>query len=198
VRDLSRVALVLSVAALMAACSPVSYHVSTAASPVSAVTSSAAGSVSSSSSAVTTPPAGTAPAAPEKAPAPSRRLHHPPFGSAERKAILDGLRPVIEKDLGQKVIFEVNELSVADGFVFAAVVPRTQSGGKIDYLKTRYANEMREGVLDGGRDAPLYALLRYRNAAWHVVTFVIGPTDVAYAGWWKQYGAPKAIFPYTE
>jgi hypothetical protein len=197
-RDLCRVALVVSTAALLTACSPVTYHVSTAATPASTTATSPAGSVPASSAAVTTPPAGPAPAAPKKASAPSRKLHHPALGSAERKTILDGLRPVIEKDLGQKVIFEVDELSVADGFVFAAVVPRTQSGGKIDYLKTRHADEMREGVLDGGRDAVVYALLRYRNAGWHVLDFVIGPTDVAYAGWWKQYAAPKAIFPYTE
>jgi hypothetical protein len=121
-------------------------------------------------------------------------LHHPAFGSAERKAILDGLRPVIERDLGRKVIFQVGELAVEDYFAFADVVPRAPSGAKIDYSKTHYASE----PLDGGSDASVYALLRYREGVWRVVTFVIGPTDVAYAGWWEQYGAPKAIFPYTE
>jgi hypothetical protein len=125
-------------------------------------------------------------------------LHHPAVGTAERKAILDGLRPSIERDLGQKVIFEVHKLTVQDGFAFADVIPRTPDGGKIDYLKTRHAAEARDGVFDGGSDAPVYALVRYENGAWRVVTFVIGPTDVAYAGWWQEYGAPKAIFPYTE
>jgi len=30
------------------------------------------------------------------------------------------------------------------------------------------------------------------------VPYAIGCTDVCYAGWWKQYKAPKAVFPYTE
>jgi len=87
---------------------------------------------------------------------------------------------------------------VADEFAFAIVVPRTPSGGKIDYTKTRYANEYRMGDLDGGANADVLALLRYRAGEWTVVTFEIGPTDVAYADWWRRFGAPKSIFPYTE
>jgi hypothetical protein len=125
-------------------------------------------------------------------------LYHPAFGSAERKAILNGLRPAIERDLGRKVIFEVGKLSVQGEFAFADVIPRQPSGAKIDYLKTRYASVYRNGDLDGGANAPVYALLRFRAGAWHVVQFAIGPTDVAYADWWRLYGAPKPIFPYTE
>jgi len=63
---------------------------------------------------------------------------------------------------------------------------------------TRYQVLLRQGDLDGGRDAPVYALLRLKGGAWRVLTFVLGPTDVAYADWWSRYGAPKAIFPYTS
>ncbi|MDP2232812.1 MAG: alpha/beta fold hydrolase [Actinomycetota bacterium] len=131
-------------------------------------------------------------------PTPSKDLHHPAFGSEERKAILNALRPVIERDLGQKVIFEVSDLAAKEDFVFAAVVPRKPSGAKIDYSKTRYASLLRQGWFDGGSDADVFALLRFQKGTWHVMTFVIGPTDVAYVSWWREYGAPKAIFPHTE
>lgn len=126
------------------------------------------------------------------------RVLHPAPGTAERKAILDGLRPAVERDLHQKVVFEVQTLNVQDGFAFLDGIPRTASGGNIDYSRTRYAAELEEGILDGGDDANIFALLKLNGAKWKLLTFVIGPTDVAYADWWRRFRAPKAIFPYTE
>jgi hypothetical protein len=126
------------------------------------------------------------------------QLHHPVAGSDERRAILGGLRPAIQGDLGQKLIFVVDALSVSRDFAFVIATPRGPSGAMIDYSKTRYAQELRDGVLDGGNNAQVIALLRYRNGVWKVLTFVIGPTDVAYADWWSRFNAPKSIFPYTQ
>lgn len=61
----------------------------------------------------------------------AQRVHTPAAGSAERKAIMDILRPRCEADLGQKVIFRVQMLGVADQRAFARVVP-TQPEGKRD------------------------------------------------------------------
>ncbi|NTU54014.1 MAG: hypothetical protein HGA97_10020 [Chlorobiaceae bacterium] len=126
------------------------------------------------------------------------QVQHPAFGTSGRKAILDGLRPAVEGDLGQKVVLVVHTLNVQDGFAFLVGIPRATSGGKIDYSRTRYATEMEAGLLDGGEDAPIYAVLRLNGAKWEVLTFVIGPTVVAYADWWRRFGAPKAIFPSNE
>lgn len=123
------------------------------------------------------------------------QVQHPAFGTSGRKAILDGLRPAVEDDLSQKVVLVVLTLNLQDGYAFLAGIPRTASGGKIDYSRTRYATEQEAGLLDGGDDAPIYALLRLNGVKWEVLTFVIGPTDVAYADWWSRFGAPKAIFP---
>ena len=123
---------------------------------------------------------------------------HPGPGTAERKAILDGLRPAVERDLHQKVVFEVQNLNVLDGFAFLDGIPRTASGGKIDYSRTRYAAELEDGLLDGGDDAKIFAMLKLNGATWKLLTFVIGPTDVAYADWWRRFRAPKAIFLYNE
>jgi hypothetical protein len=50
------------------------------------------------------------------------------------------------------------------------------------------------GVLDGGRDAHVYALLRSKNGRWTTRAFVVGPTDVAWEEWSEQYHPPMAIF----
>jgi hypothetical protein len=160
------------------------------------------GSVTATGSADVTSSTATIPSAVEQSqsarPPWPTQLHHPALGSTERKAILDGLRPAVERDLGQKVIFEVKALNVARGFAFVEVVPRRPSGAKIDYLKTRHRSQAQDGVLDGGSDAPVWALLRNEGGGWKVLTFEVGPTDVAYADWWSRFKAPKAIFPYTE
>jgi len=136
---------------------------------------------------------GTTPSLEATAPGP----HTPAAGSAERAAILDGLRPAIKRDLGQAVTFKVKTLAVQDGFAFAQVAALAANGKPVDYRKTRYRKGIDQGFFDDS-DAPVYALLHHAGGRWTVLTFVVGPTDVAYAGWWQEYQAPKAIFPYTE
>jgi len=189
-----RLLLALSVCFALSGCASAPARVGVGTVPSSTPSRTATGA----SSDTTTPASSQTTTATKTPAAVPTGLHHPPLGSAERRAILDGLRTVIEHDLGQKIIFVVNEINVKGGFAYVDSTPRTPAGGKIDYAKTRHAAQMREGVLDGGNDASALALLRHGTSGWHVLTFVIGPTDVAYAGWWKEFHAPKAIFPYTE
>ena len=77
-----------------------------------------------------------------------------------------------------------------DGWAFASVRPRTADGKPIDFLRTRYAERQRDGVLDGDGT---YALLSRRGGAWKVVQFDVGPTDVAWAAWPEEFGAPAAV-----
>jgi len=125
---------------------------------------------------------------------------HPPSESApmdvgrddpRRKALLDALRPSIEADLGQALIFEVQTLRESGGSAFAAVSPRTPDGTPVDFAKTRHAQRLEDGVLDGDT---VYAILQHRDGRWQVQEYVVGPTDVAWAGWAQDYGAPEAIF----
>lgn len=108
-----------------------------------------------------------------------------------RKTLLDVLRPAIEKDLGQPVQFAVDVLRERDGSAFAVVHPRTAQGKPVDFSKTKYAQRLEDGVLDGDT---IYAMLQHRDGAWMVREFVVGPTDVAWANWAQAYGAPEAIF----
>jgi hypothetical protein len=112
-----------------------------------------------------------------------------------RKPLLDALRPEIESDLGQKLIFEVAHLRERNGSAFAVVHPRTPAGKPVDFTKTRYAQRQADGVLDGDS---VFALLQYRDDRWQVQEFVVGPTDVAWANWAQDYGAADDLFTMSE
>lgn len=116
-------------------------------------------------------------------------------GDPLRTILLDTLRPEVERDLGQKIIFIVDLLRVQDDWAFATLAPRTPSGASIDFSRTHHAERQREGMLDGDT---IYALLRRKGAGWQVVTWVIGPTDVTWAGWSEEYGAPDSLFGLPE
>lgn len=124
---------------------------------------------------------------------PQDQLQKPKAGSALRKAVLDGLRPTVEKDLKQKVIFQVSQLRVYKGWALVFARPLQPRSKPIDFKKTHYREDIDAGMFDGDS---LYALLRLSGKVWKVKTFVIGPTDVAWSGWMGEpYHAPKTLFP---
>lgn len=126
------------------------------------------------------------------APAQAQTVTSPAAGTAQRGEILDALRPVIAKDLGQPVKFVVDQMRVQSDWAFIIAHPQTPEGAQIDFSKTRYAEQLEMGVLDGDI---LYALLRKRGGKWVVVTFMIGPTDVGWMDWQETHGAPKGLIP---
>ena len=122
-----------------------------------------------------------------------KNLDKPQQGLTERTDILNALRPVIEKDLGQKVLFHVERLRSNGEWALFFGRPVRPDGTAIDFKKTRYKSEIEMGVFDGDSTQ---ALLQYKKGKWTVRTFVIGPTDVAWSGWMAEpYFAPKEIFP---
>jgi len=124
----------------------------------------------------------------------SAQVHTPEKGSAERKAIVDALRVPVKKELKQDVIFVINDLNVSGTWAFLGGAPESPAGGPPDYSRTPYADEEENGAFDNN----IFALFRKTGGKWKVVKYYIGCTDVCYATWWKDYKAPKAIFPYTE
>jgi len=119
------------------------------------------------------------------------RPYTPDKGSAERKAITDALRAPIERKLKQQVIFKVDHLKVQSGWAFLLGAPHRPDGGQIDYRDTPYADAYNAGAFDNN----VMALLHKVGGQWRVVQYVIGATDVAYAGWDRKFHAPSAIFP---
>ncbi|MBS0254736.1 MAG: hypothetical protein JSS36_05875 [Proteobacteria bacterium] len=55
---------------------------------------------------------------------------------AERKAIMDAMRPAAEHDLGAPVEFVVRRLSVAEGWAFVTANAQRKGGGKLRWLDT--------------------------------------------------------------
>jgi hypothetical protein len=116
-------------------------------------------------------------------------------GDPHRRVLMDALRPVIERDLEQKVKFLVRTLWRQDRWAFAHVMPQTVAGGAIDFRRTHHADRVAAGIFDG---PDIYALLEMRDGQWVVRDFVVGPTDVTYAGWPDDYGAPATLFGLGE
>lgn len=113
-------------------------------------------------------------------------------GDPLRRPILDALRPALQRDLdGQAMQFVVDRLRVQGDWAFYAGSIQQPNGRPIDFSQTRYASALKNGVFDG---PGTYALLRRSAGGWRVVTFVVGPTDVAWLGWSDAHGAPDALF----
>jgi hypothetical protein len=124
----------------------------------------------------------------------AQKVYTPEKGSAERTAILSALRVPVEKELKQKIQFSVEEFKSNGTWAFLSGDPQNMSGGKPNYKKTPYQEAINSDMFDNN----FFALLKKTGGKWKVMTYAIGCTDVCYAGWWKKYKAPKAVFPYTE
>jgi hypothetical protein len=115
-------------------------------------------------------------------------LHEPAKGSAERKAILDAIRPAIEAQMRGPVEFQIN-IMLSDGeWAFVGANPQRPGGSAIDPEKTAFAGK--SGIMDG---LTTYALARFANGRWSHIDDIIGPTDVAYWSWIEQYQVPKTV-----
>jgi hypothetical protein len=121
------------------------------------------------------------------------QVSQPKAGSALRKAVLDGLRPAIEKDLKQKVIFKVETIRVYQDWALVNVHPLRPDSKPIDFRKTKYRREIEDGAFDG---SSTWALLRKVKGKWTTRVFAIGPTDVVWLAWMDPpYSAPRKLFP---
>ena len=101
----------------------------------------------------------------------------PAPGTAQRRAILDALRPAVEARLGPNVEFVVSDIRVRGGWAFVMAEPQRRGGGRIDgRAYFRHFDHM-----DG---LTVTAVLRFRQAGWSLVRHAIGATDV----WWCDLG----------
>jgi hypothetical protein len=114
----------------------------------------------------------------------------PAAGSAERKALLDTVRPPLEKRLHQPVMFVVDHLRVAGDWAFLEAQMQSAGGKSLSYAGTEFEEAAKAGV-----KSDIYAALLQRNGTqWTVKAEAIGPTDVAWANWSQAYGAPESVF----
>ena len=115
----------------------------------------------------------------------------PKAGSDERKMVLDAARVPVERDLGQPVIFKIIHLRVSDGWAFVNGLPMRSDGKPIDYSKSIYAEDVKEGLFS--EEAAV--LLARQDAGWRVVTYSVGFGDVVWDGWDEEFGAPEWLWP---
>ena len=98
----------------------------------------------------------------------------PPPGSQSRKAILDALRPRVEKQLGPTVEFKVTLIRVQGEWAFVIADPQRKGGRPIDGWRI-FGEHF--GNMDGLR---VEAVLRRQRGRWVVVDHGMGATDVWY------------------
>ena len=92
-------------------------------------------------------------------------------GTPERKAILDVLRPAVERELGVRPIeFVVEEIRVGGGWAFVRANPQRKGGGAI-----RNPDPNMDGV-------HTEAFLQRQGGRWVLVEYGVGSTDVWFLG----------------
>jgi hypothetical protein len=98
-------------------------------------------------------------------------------GSAQRRAILDALRPAVQARFGPNVEFLVHRIQVRQGWAVVMADPQRRGGGRIDPRRYYSADDLE--FMDG---ITVTAVLRFRGGRWHHVDHAIGATDVWYCG----------------
>jgi hypothetical protein len=109
---------------------------------------------------------------------------------AERKSILDVLRKPVEDNLRQQVEFVITKLRVCwsgrPSWVFVDAKPQRPGGGPLNWQAAGYEDCSR--TVQGLLKIPSV------GAGWQVVEAAICPTDVPWAAWTNEYGAPEELF----
>lgn len=115
----------------------------------------------------------------------------PPPGSPLRSAVLDGVRPMVQAEVGAPVEFVVHEMRVLDDWAFVLLSPQRPGAAAIDYRHTRYGTAVAEGIFDN----QVSALLRRAPGGWLVYEYDLGATDVPWVAWGDYYSVPLQVFP---
>lgn len=124
-------------------------------------------------------------------PAHAQSVYEPARGTAERKQILNAIRPMMEARLGPPVEFVVDWMRSGNGWAFVQVSPQRPGGGRIDLSRTTYA--MQAEYMDG---VSTFALLRYQYDRWNLIDYAVGPTDVFWQGDPLYAQLPPGLVPY--
>ncbi|MCV6602218.1 MAG: hypothetical protein OIF54_11790 [Cohaesibacter sp.] len=103
-------------------------------------------------------------------------IYSPKRGTAERKHIMNAIRPLLEVRVGAPVEFVVDRLRIYQSWAFAVVNPQRPGGKAISPDSSTYhVSEFSDGLHS-------YVLLKYAYKRWNIVDYAIGPTDVFWIG----------------
>jgi hypothetical protein len=106
--------------------------------------------------------------------APAFGWSEPPRGSADRRALMDAVRPHVEAMLGAPIEFMVDRLRQEGDVAFAMLSPQRPGGGKIDLLRAPVL--LRDGYVPD--NTGVQALYRRSGTTWVAVHWAVGATDV--------------------
>ena len=118
------------------------------------------------------------------------QISTPPPGSSQRRAILDAFRPRIEAEVGPPVVFVVSVLRVSGNWAFVQATPKRPGGVDIDWKRTKFKEDYEKDFMSD----IVMGLLKYDDARWALVEYVIGPTDVFWENWLQGYRLPRQLF----
>ena len=114
----------------------------------------------------------------------------PPAGSAQRRAILDAVRPRVEAEIGPPVVFNVSVLRVSGNWAFVQATPKRPGSVDVDWKKTKFREAFEKDFMTD----IVMGLLRYDDSKWTLVEYVLGPTDVFWESWLQKYRLPRQLF----
>ncbi|RLA22484.1 MAG: hypothetical protein DRQ62_07875 [Gammaproteobacteria bacterium] len=113
----------------------------------------------------------------------------PKRGTALRKDLLDTVRVKVERDVKSNVLFKVETLRTDGHWAFLSAVPVTASLAKIDYTKTKFAQQYEQSMFDN----VVTALLKKNDVRWQIIEYSIGATGADFVDWPLKYGVPKEV-----
>jgi hypothetical protein len=104
-----------------------------------------------------------------------------PKGSALRAELFDLARGGVEAEAGQSVKFNGSLKRLGDWAFFLGQIVNASG------------NQIRVGPNQSADTAILWKIV---DSEWQAITYFVGITDVAYASWPEEFGAPEElIFP---
>ncbi len=118
-------------------------------------------------------------------------VHTPKVGSAERRAMMEGLRRVVGPTVRQAVVFKTDFIRSDGEWAFLKGVPRRPDGRPLDYRRTPYQRAIENGAFDDN----FSAILRRKGKRWSAVEWAVGSTDVPWDRAWERLKLPRALFP---
>ncbi|MBB5710894.1 hypothetical protein [Sphingomonas xinjiangensis] len=113
-----------------------------------------------------------------------------PLPQAERSAVLDTAHQAIERRIGKRAKLLVRTLNSEGDWAFLVAAMQDPTGKPISYAGTSLASAEAEGMIS----KDYAALMKRQGGGWRIVVQALGPTDVAWAGWAGEHGAPAALF----
>jgi hypothetical protein len=114
-----------------------------------------------------------------------------PPNSPEQHTIIDAAQAHATHELGKPVQLAIKKFSTEQGWAFVHATMLGPNGQAFSYSGTSYAADAEAGI----KSTSYAALLQKTNdGTWHIVAERIGPTDMAWADWSKEYGAPSTLF----